>query len=73
MVGEDQVASTSFADLVGDFGVQSLIGKSICVIPDARTPRHGDNMRGLELLLNIAAATASRSTASSKTRSSGTS
>lgn len=53
MVGEEQAASTSFADLAGAFGIQSMVGKLICVIPDARTPRYGDNMRGLELLLNI--------------------
>lgn len=55
LVGEEQSAATSFADLSGSFGLHSLMGKMICVIPDARTPRHGDNMRGLELLLNIAA------------------
>lgn len=54
LVGEEQAASTSFADLSGPFGIQALLGKLVCVIPDARTPR-GDNMRALELLLNIAA------------------
>lgn len=53
LVGEEQAASTSFRDLIGDFGSQALVGKLVSVIPDARTPRHGDTMRGLELLLNI--------------------
>lgn len=53
MVGEDQAVSTSFLDLTGEFGLKPLIGKTVCVIPDARTPRSADMMRGLELLLNI--------------------
>jgi putative DNA primase/helicase len=54
LVGENQAAATSFSELSGSFGVQSLMDKLVCVIPDARTPRFGDNVRGLELLLNIA-------------------
>jgi P4 family phage/plasmid primase-like protien len=53
LMGDEQSASTSFADLSGPFGIAPLIGKLICVIPDARTPRHADASRGLELLLNI--------------------
>lgn len=53
LVGETQTAATSFSDLSGPFGLQPLIGKLLCTIGDARTPRNGDVMRGLELLLNI--------------------
>lgn len=53
LVGEGQAASTSFADLSEPFGLSPLIGKLICTIGDARTPKHGKEVRGLELLLNI--------------------
>jgi P4 family phage/plasmid primase-like protien len=53
LIGEEHSSSTSFASLAGDFGIQSLVGKLVCTIPDARTIRGSDNMRGLELLLNI--------------------
>lgn len=53
LVGEDQSASTSFSDLTGSFGLQAMIGKLVCIIPDARSPRGNNHMRGLELLLNI--------------------
>lgn len=53
LVGEDQSASTSFSDLTGQFGLQAMIGKLVCIIPDARSPRGNNHMRGLELLLNI--------------------
>jgi putative DNA primase/helicase len=54
LVGDEQAASTSFGKLSGDFGIQAMMGKLVCVIPDARTPRYGDAMQGLEILLNIA-------------------
>jgi putative DNA primase/helicase len=53
LVGEKHTAATNFSDLSGPFGLQPLVGKMLCTIGDARTPRHGDVMRGLELLLNI--------------------
>lgn len=52
LVGEEQSAATSFADLAGQFGIAPLMGKLLCVIPDARTPK-GAAVRGLELLLNL--------------------
>jgi putative DNA primase/helicase len=53
LVGAEQSVATSFADLSGPFGISPLVGKLVCVIPDARTPRNSDNVRGLEILLNI--------------------
>jgi putative DNA primase/helicase len=52
LVGAEQTADTSFADLSGQFGIAPLVGKLICIIADARTPK-GAATRGLELLLNI--------------------
>lgn len=54
LVGRDQTASPSFAELTKDFGIAPLVGKLVCLIGDARTPRHGDTARGLEILLNLA-------------------
>lgn len=53
LVGEMQTATTSFSDLAGPFGLSPLVGKLVCLIWDARTPKGMDAMRGLEVLLNI--------------------
>ena len=53
LVGAEQSSSTDFTQIVGPFGMQHMLGKLICVIPDARTTKGGDMIRGLELLLNI--------------------
>lgn len=53
LVGAGQAAATDFTTLSGDFGMQSLLGKLILTIADARTPKHGREIRGLEILLNI--------------------
>lgn len=53
LIGKEQTCNTSFADLSGPFGLAPLLGKLICLIPDARAPRDGTAIRGLELLLNI--------------------
>lgn len=53
LVGKDQFVSTSFGNLCGQFGSEGLVNKLVCIIPDARTPKSADNMRGLELLLNL--------------------
>lgn len=53
LVGREQTCATSFADLAGGFGVAPLVGKLLCTIGDARAPKDGTAMRGLELLLNI--------------------
>lgn len=53
LVGPEQTCNTSFSDLSGSFGLAPLVGKLICTIGDARAPRDGTAMRGLELLLNI--------------------
>lgn len=53
VVGQDQAASVSFAQLTQQFGLQGLVGKQIAVMGDARLPRSSDSMRALELLLNI--------------------
>lgn len=53
LMGPEQTAATSFGDLAEPFGLQPLIGKSVCLIGDARSPKSGDTMRGLERLLNV--------------------
>lgn len=53
IVGQDQCASTSFAQLTGNFGLEGLVGKQLALMGDARLPRNGDSMRALEILLNI--------------------
>jgi len=54
LVGDSQTATTSFSSLTNEHGVHPLMHKLVCLIPDARNSRNTDNMRGLELLLNIA-------------------
>lgn len=53
IVGEEQTASPSFKELSKDFGLAPLVGKLVCLIPDARTPKYGDSSAGLETLLSI--------------------
>lgn len=53
LVGSEQTAASSLADLAGPFGLAPLLGKLLCVVPDARTPKQWDSMKGLEVLLNI--------------------
>lgn len=53
LVGEDQTAATSFTDLSGPHGLSPLLNKTLVTVGDVRTPKNGDIMRGLELLLNI--------------------
>lgn len=53
LVGKEHAASTSLASLATQFGLQPIVGKLICVIPDARMAKGADSMRGLEVLLNI--------------------
>ncbi len=54
MIGREHTATTSFASLASNFGSQSLVGKLVCLVPDARTPKGDSLNRGLELLLNVA-------------------
>lgn len=53
LVGMEQTAFTSFANLAGDFGSAPLVGKLIALIPDARITDRNKSMRGLEIMLNI--------------------
>ena len=53
MLGSDQCASASFSSLAGDFGLQSLIGKSVVLVPDARLSRRSDVARALEVILTV--------------------
>lgn len=53
LVGKEQTCDTSFSDLSGAFGLAPLVGKLVCTIGDARAPKDGTALRGLELLLNI--------------------
>jgi putative DNA primase/helicase len=53
IVGYDQCVSTSFGALTSNFGLQPLVGTQLAVMGDARLPAKADNMRALEVLLNI--------------------
>ena len=53
VVGREQTAGISFAQLTQPFGLEPLVGKQLAIMGDARLPRTGDSMRALELLLNI--------------------
>jgi P4 family phage/plasmid primase-like protien len=53
IMGPEQTACPSFADLTEGFAKSALMGKLVCLVGDARTPKYGDANRGLEILLNI--------------------
>jgi putative DNA primase/helicase len=54
LVGKDQVASPRFKKLAGQFGLQSLVGKLVCLIGDARDDKGGATLlESLEVLLSI--------------------
>jgi putative DNA primase/helicase len=53
VVGRDNVAATSFADLGSSFGLEDLVGMSAAVLPDAHLGRDADAVRVLERLKSI--------------------
>ena len=53
VLGPGQVASTSFDTLVGDFGLQALVGKLAAILPDAHITRRGDPAKALQILKEI--------------------
>lgn len=53
VLGSEQVASTSFDTLVGDFGLQPLCGKLAAIMPDASITRRGDPSKALQILKEI--------------------
>ena len=53
LLGEDSVAGTSFASLSERFGLETLIGRTVAVISDARLSGRSDEVRVVERLLNI--------------------
>jgi putative DNA primase/helicase len=53
MLGSPQVASTSFDTLVGDFGLQPLLGKLAAILPDAHITKRGDPSKALQVLKEI--------------------
>lgn len=53
LIGEHQVASTSFRSVGSRFGRAGLVGKLAAIMPDARLPRSADAMAALETLLAI--------------------
>jgi len=53
VLGSDQIASTSFDSIVGDFGLQPLVGKLAAVLPDAHITRRGDPSKALQVLKEI--------------------
>lgn len=52
LIGKDNVASSSFSDLAGQFGLQPLCGKRAVIVPDAR-PDGREGRRYTERLLGI--------------------
>lgn len=53
VLGSNQVASTSFDSLVGDFGLSPLLGKLSAILPDAHITRRGDPAKALQILKEI--------------------
>lgn len=53
LIGRLNIAGPSFNDLSGDFGLQSLIGKQVAIIADARITPRTDRMAVAERLLKI--------------------
>ena len=53
IAGVEQTSSPAFTDLSDGFSKSMLLGKLICVVPDARASSHKDSARGLEILLNV--------------------
>jgi putative DNA primase/helicase len=53
VVGDEQLASTTFGSICTEFGRAPLVGKLVAVMPDARLPRKADSMQALETLLAI--------------------
>jgi putative DNA primase/helicase len=53
VLGSNQVASTSFDSLVGEFGLQPLCGKLSAILPDAHITRRGDPAKALQVLKEI--------------------
>ena len=53
LLGSQQVASTSFDTLVGDFGLQPLLGKLAAIMPDAHMTKRSDPAKALQVLKEI--------------------
>lgn len=54
LIGSDSVASPSFNNLANDFATESLIGKTVAIIPDGRLPKNDDKQLLItERLLSI--------------------
>jgi putative DNA primase/helicase len=53
LIGEENVASPTFSSLAEQFGLQSLLHKSLALINDARLPRRQDGNVVIERLLQI--------------------
>jgi P4 family phage/plasmid primase-like protien len=53
MVGDEQAATPQFDGLSANFGLQSLVGKLVCLIGDARDVGGSLQMKSLQVLLSI--------------------
>jgi putative DNA primase/helicase len=53
VVGDKQVATTTFGGLCTDFGRAPLVGKLAAFMPDAQLPHRSESKRALETLLSI--------------------
>lgn len=53
VVGEQNVATPTLANLAGDFGLWPLLGKTVALIADARLSRRVDGVAVVERLLSI--------------------
>jgi P4 family phage/plasmid primase-like protien len=53
LIGPEAVSSKKLMDLGKNFGLSSLIGKRLCLIPDAHSTRAGDMLQSTEAIKSI--------------------
>jgi putative DNA primase/helicase len=53
LVGESNVAAPTLSSLAGPFGLQPLLGKSLCICPESRITGRADTQAIVERLLSI--------------------
>lgn len=53
VIGQDQCFATTFRDMCGDFGLESLVNKLAIILADAHVPQKADSVSALERLKSI--------------------
>lgn len=53
LIGENNIASVTFEDLVQPFGLADLLGKSLTIMPDLRISPQGNIVAGVQRMLTI--------------------